>query len=83
MDQKYYQEIVKNRSKLSFKELLNKCINQLGKLTSRNILNGMGELLNDKQKNWAKVNLIPDTIFLLKLMRENNKNKLSESRITK
>ena len=77
------QEIVKNRSKLSFKELLNKCINQLGKLTSRNILNGMGELLNDKQKNWAKVNLIPDTIFLLKLMRENNKNKLSESRITK
>lgn len=68
------QKIVEDRSEESFEELIDRCITQLEKLTSRNILSGMGELLSDKQKNWAKTNLIPDTIFLLKLMRENSNN---------
>lgn len=63
------KKIVEERSKLPFLELLNKCIAQLEKTTSRNILDGMGELLNEKQKNWAKANLLSDTIFLLKLLR--------------
>ncbi len=67
------KKIVEERSQISFAKLLDKCITQLKKTTSRNILDGMGELLNEKQKSWAKTSLIPDTIFLLKLMRENEK----------
>jgi len=67
------KKIVEERSKMSFAQLLDKCIVQLEKTTSRNILDGMGELLSEKQKDWAKANLVSDTIFLLKLMRENEK----------
>ena len=67
------KKIVGERSKMSFAELLDKCIVQLEKTASRNILDGMGELLSEKQKDWAKANLVPDTIFLLKLMRESEK----------
>jgi hypothetical protein len=55
---------------MSFAELLDKCILQLKKTTSRNILAGMGELLSEKQKDWAKANLVSETIFLLRLVRE-------------
>lgn len=67
------KKIVEERSKMSFAKLLDKCIVQLEKTTSRNILDGMGELLSEKQKDWAKANLVSDTIFLLKLMREDEK----------
>jgi predicted nucleotidyltransferase component of viral defense system len=67
------KKIVEERSKMSFVELLDKCITQLEKTASRNILDGIGELLSEKQKNWAKANLVSDTVFLLKLMRENEK----------
>jgi len=63
------KKIVEERSEISFAKLLDKCIIQLEETTSRSILDGMGELLNEKQKDWAKTNLISDTIFLLKLMR--------------
>jgi len=35
----------------------------------------MGELINEKQKSWVKSKLKKETIFLLKLMLENEKNK--------
>ncbi|KKU32538.1 MAG: hypothetical protein UX48_C0054G0004, partial [Candidatus Azambacteria bacterium GW2011_GWB1_46_27] len=50
-----------------FKGFLRKCVEALQKLPDRGILAGMGELLDDKQKTWVKVNLRKDTIFLLKL----------------
>ncbi|PIZ00503.1 hypothetical protein COY62_02245 [bacterium (Candidatus Howlettbacteria) CG_4_10_14_0_8_um_filter_40_9] len=64
------KEIVEERSGMSFPALLQKCIVSLGKLSSRKILDGMGELLSDSQNDWAKAKLIEDTIFLLKLMKE-------------
>lgn len=39
----------------------------LEKLSNRGILSGIGELIDFKQKIWAKENLLKDTIFLLKL----------------
>jgi hypothetical protein len=45
----------------------------LGKMNDRNILSGIGELLDAKQKEWAKANLRKDTIFLLQLMLKNGK----------
>lgn len=61
------KEIVEKRTGTSFKGFLRKCVKALQKLPDRGILAGMGELLDDKQKAWVKVNLRKDTIFLLKL----------------
>jgi len=37
---------------------------------SRNVLQGLGELLSEKQKSWAKANLVDDTINKLKQRKE-------------
>ena len=60
------KEIVEKRTEMSFRDFLQKCIEALEKLPDRGILAGMGELLDAKQKAWAKVSLRKDTIFLLK-----------------
>jgi predicted nucleotidyltransferase component of viral defense system len=64
------REIVEARSKMSFDELLQTCINQLEKLSNRHILDGVGEFLTPSQKDWAKAKLREDTISLLKLRLE-------------
>jgi predicted nucleotidyltransferase component of viral defense system len=61
------KEIITLRTKLSFKEFLEKCIAALEKMSDRNILHGMGELLTEKQKAWVKAHLRKETIFQLKL----------------
>lgn len=58
--------MVEQRSGMTFHELLKKCEGQLEKLNNRNILNGLGELLTEPQKDWARAKLRIDTIFLLK-----------------
>lgn len=67
------KEIVENRTEMSYKDFLQKSINALEKVSDRNILSGMGELLDEKQKNWVKSKLKTETIFLLKLALENEK----------
>lgn len=67
------KKIVEDRSRKTFKELLEKCIVALEKMENHNILAGMGELLDKKQKAWAKSNLKKDVLFLLKLKLENEK----------
>jgi len=47
------------------------CINDLEKMSDRNILSGIGELLDAKQKAWVKAHLRQQTIFLLKLLLSN------------
>ncbi len=64
------KEIVEKRTKLNFANYLAKCIEFVGSLSEQNILSGMGELLDEKQKVWAKNNLKKDTIFLLKIRLE-------------
>lgn len=55
---------------MSFVSYLRKCIKFVESLSDRNILSGMGELMDEKQKAWAKNNLKKDTIFLLKIRLE-------------
>ena len=40
-------------------------------ISNSSILFGIGESINEKQKNWIKSKLKQDTIFLLKLILEN------------
>lgn len=62
------KEIVEARSGLSYKDTLEKCINELEKVDNRHILDGLGELLTDAQKDWARAKLKSDTLFLLKML---------------
>lgn len=64
------KQIVENRAEMSFDQLVNRCIDQLEKMSNRHILDGMGELLTTSQKDWAKARLREDTINLLKLRIE-------------
>ncbi len=64
------KQIVEQRSKMTYDKLLQKCIGQLEKMSNRHILDGVGELLTNSQKDWAKAKLREDTISLLKLRLE-------------
>ena len=64
------REIIEERSGMSFDKLLQKCIEQLEKMNNKHILDGVGELLTDSQKDWAKAKLRQETVALLKLRME-------------
>ncbi|NQU17527.1 MAG: nucleotidyl transferase AbiEii/AbiGii toxin family protein [Candidatus Saganbacteria bacterium] len=68
---KINKEIVEKRAKMPFGKFMQKCIVLLEKMSSRNILSGIGELLNEKQKAWVKSKLVAETVFLLKLNLDN------------
>jgi hypothetical protein len=51
---------------MSYRDLLEKCIDQLEKMDNRRILDGLGEFLTQSQKDWARAKLRTDTIFKLK-----------------
>lgn len=63
--------IVEQRANMPFRELVGKCVDALEKMSNKKILDGIGELLADDQKDWARAKLRTDTIFLLKLRLEN------------
>lgn len=67
------KEIVEARTGMRFKDFVQQCIVVLEKMGDHNILSGMGELLDAKQKDWVKAKLRSETIFLLKLKLENQK----------
>jgi hypothetical protein len=67
------KEIVEMRSKVSFAELVAQCIHQLEGMSNRHILDGLGELLTESQKDWVRSKLRIETIFLLRLLMESKK----------
>ncbi len=67
------REIVEKRTEMKFVDYLKKCIEFVENVPERGILSGMGELINEKQKAWVKSKLKQDTVFLLKLMLDNEK----------
>ncbi|OGH38557.1 hypothetical protein A3F59_01915 [Candidatus Roizmanbacteria bacterium RIFCSPHIGHO2_12_FULL_38_13] len=64
------KKIIEKRSGLSFEQLIKRCIEQLEAVNNRHILDGVGELLTQNQKDWAKSKLKDETISLLKLRLE-------------
>jgi hypothetical protein len=56
-------------------QFLQKCIDVLEGMSDRGILSGIGELLDVKQKLWAKTKLRSETIFLLRLRLESLQTK--------
>lgn len=60
-------ELIEDRSRCTVQEHLNKCIKCLENVDNRFILDGLGELVTEKQKYWIKEHLLKDTIFGLRL----------------
>lgn len=67
------KKIVEDRMGVTYKEFLQKCIDQVEKFEARDILAGMGELLNEKQKDWARAKLKSEVLFSLRLALSNEK----------
>ena len=67
------KEIVEQRSEVSFKELLQKSVEQLEKMDNKHILDGLGDFLTEPQKDWARAKLRTEAIFLLKARMESEK----------
>lgn len=65
------KKIVEHRSGVKFKELIIKCIEKLERLNNKHILDGLGELMDESQKDKARARLKNDTIFSLKVMLSN------------
>lgn len=66
-------EIIKNRTGLSMKAFLKKAIKMLDKMDNKHILDGLGEMFTESQKDWARAKLLSETIFLLKTRLESEK----------
>lgn len=69
------KKMVEDRAKMPFKEVLAKCIELLEKLDNRHILDGLGELLTESQKDWARAKLKTETLFFLRVMLDNEKER--------
>ena len=67
------KKIVEDRMGVSYAEFLKKAIDALEKFDDSNILSGMGELLTEKQKAWAKAKLKSEALFSLRLALDNEK----------
>jgi len=67
------KKIVENRAGMSYKEFLKKSIEVIEKFDDGDVLAGMGELLTEKQKVWAKTKLKSEALFSLRLALEKEK----------
>ncbi len=67
------KKIIEDRTGVSYGEFLKRAIDVLEKFNDRSILGGMGELLSEKQKAWAKAKLKSETLFSLRLALEKEK----------
>jgi predicted nucleotidyltransferase component of viral defense system len=68
------REIIETRTRLPFLKFLGMCIDIVEKKSGRDILSGIGELLDEHQKQWVRSKLKNETLFLLRLLRDNEKS---------
>lgn len=61
------QELLESSVKMSSAAYLQKCLSLLENSPPKSILDGLGELLDNKMKAWVKEKLLQETIFLLKV----------------
>lgn len=59
-------DVVKARTGKSVREYLTDCIIIIEQVKDNEILQGLGEIIDEKEKAWAKINLRKETVLLLK-----------------
>jgi len=62
--------IVEKRMNMEFKQYIDACIKKIEKLPGKNLLNGIGELVDNNLKTFVREQLKEETIQLLKMYRE-------------
>lgn len=67
------KKLVEKRAKKPFKDVLFDCLNLLEKTDNCHILDGLGELITEAQKDWVRAKLKSETIFLLQARLESEK----------
>lgn len=67
------KKLIEERAKMSFEEIVKKCIVLLEEMDNKHILDGLGEMLTKSQKDWARAKLREETIFQLKARLESEK----------
>jgi len=64
------EKAIKEKTGLTLKDALEKTIEKVQKVKKNQLLQGLGELLDEKQKPWVKENLQNETIFYLQYLLE-------------
>jgi len=64
------KNIVEKRMNMEFKQYIASCIIEIEKLSGKNLLNGIGELVDNNLKTFVRKQLKEETIQLLKMYRE-------------
>ena len=64
------KNLVENRMKMPFPDYLQKCIDVLNNRLTTSLLNGIGDLIDDKMKNFVRTKLCAETILLLQFYKE-------------
>lgn len=65
-----HEPVFRDQTGLSVRNGVNKAIALLGTVKQNERLRGLGELLDDRQKSWARGHLLEDALFALRLYRE-------------
>lgn len=60
------EEIIKNRTKKNLNEYLLDCIDYIEDVPNNNVMQGLGQLVDKKQKEWVKNNLKKDLVYLIR-----------------
>ncbi|MCD6149411.1 nucleotidyl transferase AbiEii/AbiGii toxin family protein [bacterium] len=63
-------EAIKKKTGKNTAEYLADCVKAIEKMPNKKLLEGLGELVNEKEKNWIRQNLKKETIFQLKNYQE-------------
>ena len=62
--------LVEDRIGMSFPDYLQKCIDLLDNTPDKGLLNGIGDLIDEKMKHFVRTKLRTETIFLLRFYKE-------------
>lgn len=61
------EAVLLDKTGLSLSAALDQAVEKITPITPTQILQGLGELLDEKQKEWVRKNLVQETIFYLQL----------------
>ncbi len=64
------KDIVETRMQMSLATYIQKCIDNLETMSDRGMMNGLGELMDEKVKKFVRAKLRTETISLLRLFKE-------------
>jgi predicted nucleotidyltransferase component of viral defense system len=70
----YNSDIIKDRSGKSVAAVFAECIRCIEKLDEKKLLDGLGGLLSDEKRLWAKTKMKEDTLFFLRLALANEES---------